>query len=90
MILPLAFDFAIGCFLVALLMNLWRLFSAPTITDRILVVDTMTINVIALVMLYGALIETSLIFEAALLLAMTGFVATVAYAKYLLRGSIIE
>jgi multicomponent K+:H+ antiporter subunit F len=90
MILPLAFDFAMGCFCLALLMNLWRLFTAPTVTDRILVVDTMTVNVIALVVLYGAVIETPLIFEAALLLAMTGFVATVAYAKYLLRGSIIE
>ena len=71
-------------------MNLWRLFAAPTVTDRILVVDTMTVNVIALVVLYGADIETTLLFEAALLLAMTGFVATVAYAKYILRGSIIE
>ena len=90
MILSLAFDFALGCFCLALLMNLWRLFAAPTVTDRILVVDTMTVNVIALVVLYGADIETTLIFEAALLLAMTGFVATVAYAKYILRGSIIE
>ena len=90
MILSLAFDFALGCFCLALLMNLWRLFAAPTVTDRILVVDTMTANVIALVVLYGADIETTLIFEAALLLAMTGFVATVAYAKYILRGSIIE
>jgi multicomponent K+:H+ antiporter subunit F len=90
MILTYALWFSMGCFCVALLMNLWRLFTASTVTDRILVVDTMTVNAIALVVLYGVAIETALIFEAALLLAMTGFVATVAYAKYLLRGSIIE
>jgi multicomponent K+:H+ antiporter subunit F len=90
MILTYALSFAIGCFGLALLLNLWRLFTAPTITDRILVVDTMTVNVIALIVLYGAVLGTSLMFEAALILAMTGFVATVAYAKYLLRGDIIE
>lgn len=90
MIVTLASTFALGCFGLALMMNLWRLFTAPTPTDRILAMDTMTVNVIALVVLYGTLIGSSLIFEVALLLAMTGFVATVAFAKYLLRGSMIE
>ena len=90
MILALAANFAMGCFCLSLVLNLWRLFTAPTVTDRILVSDTMTVNVIALIVLYGATSSTSLIFEAALVLAMSGFVATVAYAKYLLRGSIIE
>ena len=90
MILSAALTFAIGCFGVALVLNLWRLFTAPTVTDRILAVDTMTVNVIALIVLYGVWAGTSLLFEAALILAMTGFVATVACAKYLLRGSIIE
>ena len=90
MILTYALWFATGCFSLALLLNIWRMFTAPSVTDRILVADTMTVNVIALVVLYGAAAGTALIFEAALLLAMTGFVATVAYAKYLLRGNIIE
>ncbi len=90
MIVTYALTFAMGCFGLALVLNLWRLFGAPTITDRILAVDTMTVNVIALIVLYGTATGNSLIFEAALILAMTGFVATVAYAKYLLRGSIIE
>lgn len=90
MILSFALTFAMSCFGLALLLNLWRLFTAPTMTDRILVVDTMTVNVIALIVLYGMAMGTKLIFEASLILAMTGFVATVAYAKYLLRGSIIE
>ena len=85
-----ALSFAIGCFALALLLNLWRLASAPTLPDRILAVDTMVVNVIALLVLYGIKAGTGLNFEAAVLFAMTGFISTVAFCKYLLRGSIIE
>lgn len=85
-----ALTFAIGCFSLALLMNLWRLGSAPTLPDRILAVDTMVVNIIALIVLFGVQSGTSLNFEAAMLFAMTGFISTVAFCKYLLRGSIIE
>jgi multicomponent K+:H+ antiporter subunit F len=90
MILSLAIDIAMGCFAVALVMNLYWLFRAPTVTDRILALDTMTVNTIALIILYGVATTSSLNFEVALLFALTGFVSTVAYCKYLLRGSIIE
>ena len=88
--IALALTFAIGCFAVALLLNLWRLAFAPTHTDCILAVDTMVVNVIALIVLYGIKTASGINFEAALLFAFTGFVSTVAFAKYLLRGSIIE
>ncbi len=88
--IALALTFAIGCFAVALLLNLWRLITAPTMTDRLLAVDTMVVNVIALIVLYGIKTASGINFEAALLFAFTGFVSTVAFAKYLLRGSIIE
>ncbi len=90
MILSYALDFALGAFSLALVMNLVRLFTAPTLTDRILSVDTMTVNGIAILMLYTVRSGSSLLFEGALLLALTGFIGTVAYCKYLLRGSIIE
>lgn len=90
MMLPLALIFAFGCFVLALVLNLWRLFTAPTMTDRILALDTMTVNALALVVLYGIWAGTGLYLEAAVLLALTSFVGTVAYAKFLLRGSIIE
>lgn len=88
--LDYALTFAITCFALALLLNLWRLATAPTIPDRILAVDTMVVNVIALVVLYSVLNRTELNFEAAMLFSMTGFVSTVAFCKYLLRRSIIE
>lgn len=75
---------------VALLLNLWRLLRGPSVSDRILALDTMYINSIALIILYGLLMGSPLYFEAALLIAMLGFVSTVAVCKFLLRGDIIE
>jgi multicomponent K+:H+ antiporter subunit F len=75
---------------VSLLLNLWRLVKGPSVPDRILALDTMYINSIALIILYGLNMGTGLYFEAALLIAMLGFVSTVAVCKYLLRGDIIE
>jgi multicomponent K+:H+ antiporter subunit F len=75
---------------LALVLNLWRLFKGPGVADRILALDTMVINVIGLIVLAGISGGEGTSFEAALLLAMVGFVGTVAYAKFLLRGDIIE
>jgi len=78
------------CICIALILNLWRLLKGPTKSDRILALDTMYINAIALILLYGIYVESALYFEAALLIAMLGFVSTAALCKYLLRGDIIE
>lgn len=75
---------------IALVLNLWRLIIGPHIVDRILALDTMYINSIALILLFGIYNRTPLYFEAALLIAMLGFVSSVAFGKYLLRGDIIE
>ena len=90
MILPYALLFFFGCITLALILNLWRLFTAPTLTDRVLVLDTMTVNTIALVVLYGVWAGTGLYLEVSVLFALTSFVGTVAYCKFLLRGNIIE
>ena len=74
----------------ALVLNLWRLIIGPHIVDRILALDSMYINSIALILLFGIYNQTPLYFEAALLIAMLGFVSSVAFGKYLLRGDIIE
>ncbi|WP_076068393.1 K+/H+ antiporter subunit F [Sphingomonas montana] len=75
---------------IALLCNGWRLFRGPTPGDRIIAIDTMVINVIALIVLIGMLGGNTTYFEAALLLAMVGFVSTIAYCKFILRGDIVE
>ena len=90
MILPHALTFFVACVALSLVLNLWRLFTAPTVTDRILTLDTMAVNAVALVVAYGIWAGTGLYLEVAVLFSLTGFVGTVAYCKYLLRGSIIE
>ena len=75
---------------LAMALNLWRLMRGPDITDRILALDTLTINAIALLVLFGIRAGSSAYFEAALVLAAMGFVGTAALCKYLLRGDIIE
>jgi len=85
MILASALTFAIAAFAVALVLNLLRLFTARTVTDRILALDTMTVNIIALIVLGGVKPGFPVNYEAALLFALTGFISTVAFCKYLLR-----
>jgi len=62
----------------------------PSLPDRVLALDTMYINSIALIVVYGIQVDSKLYFEAAMLIALIGFVSTVAVAKYITRGDIIE
>lgn len=74
----------------ALLMNLWRLLRGPSVIDRVLALDTLSVNAVALIVAYGIMRGTTAFFEAAMLIALLGFVSTVALCKYVLRGDIIE
>ena len=74
---------AMGC-------NLWRLLRGPDATDRVLALDTLYINAVALLVLTAIVYGEPLFFEAAILIALLGFVGTVSLAKFLLRGDIIE
>lgn len=88
--IEMALLFCTGCFTLALMMNLWRIAFAPGVVDRVLALDTMVVNGIALLNLYGMLRGTPVYFEVSLLIAMVGFVSTVAYCRFILRGNIIE
>jgi multicomponent K+:H+ antiporter subunit F len=86
LVLPLAG----GLLLAALLLAFWRLLRGPTLPDRILALDTLYVDALALLIVLGIRFDTALYFEAALVIALLGFVGTVALAKFLLRGDIIE
>ncbi|MEM9198744.1 MAG: K+/H+ antiporter subunit F [Pseudomonadota bacterium] len=79
-----------GSFGVALVMNLVALVRGPDPADRILALDTMVINAIALIVLFGMRAGSQVYFEASMIFAMIGFVSTVAFTRFLLRGNIIE
>lgn len=88
--LSLALILAHGLVVAALALSLWRLLRGPDEPNRILALDTLYVNAIAVLVLLGIQLDSSLYFEAALLIAMMGFIGTVALCKYLLRGDIIE
>lgn len=75
---------------VSALLNLYRLGAGPDVLDRILSLETLVINAIGLVVVIGIWFNTSLYFEVALLFVAVGFLSTVAFCKYLLRGNVIE
>lgn len=81
---------AIGAFVLAMLLAGWRLVRGPSLPDRILALDTLYVNSLALLILLGLHWRTQVYFEAALIIAMMGFVSTVALARYLSRGSVTE
>jgi len=85
-VIPIAFALVAA----AVAMSFWRLLRGPSAPDRILALDTLYVNTIALLVLLGIHLDSPLYFEAALLIALMGFVGTVALCKYLLRGDIIE
>jgi multicomponent K+:H+ antiporter subunit F len=75
---------------VAILLALWRLLRGPTVPDRILALDTLSVTAIAELMLLGMHLDSPIYFEAALVIAMLGFVSTVVLSKYVLRRDIVE
>ena len=85
-----ALDFATGAVGLALLLCSWRLLRGPTTPDRVLALDTLYMNLLALVVLLGLRWGSSLVFEAALLIALLGFVGTVALARFISRGDVLE
>ena len=76
--------------IVAMGCNVWRLLRGPDVTDRVLALDTLYINAVALLVLTGAVSGKQLFYEAAIIIALLGFVGTVSLAKFLTRGDIIE
>lgn len=88
--IDLALDFALGCTGLSLVLVAWRLIRGPERVDRVLALDTLYVNVVALLILFGLRRDTMLLFEAALLIALLGFVSTVALARYLTRGDVMD
>lgn len=88
--LETALMISLSLIVMAMAMNVLRLAKGPDVPDRLLALDTLYVNSIALIVLLGLWLNTKTYFEAAILIAMLGFVGTMAICRYLLRGDIIE
>ena len=73
----------------ALLLSCVALWRGPDLPDRVVALDTLYINAVAVLIVFGIQRASQLYFEAALLIALLGFISTVAFCKYMLRGDLI-
>ncbi|HEX7040409.1 MAG TPA: K+/H+ antiporter subunit F [Trueperaceae bacterium] len=75
---------------VALVLCAYRLIRGPRAQDRVMALDALYVNGLLSIVMLGVRTGTELYFEAALIIALTGFVSTSAVAKFLMRGEVIE
>ena len=85
-----ALTLTLAMFVVAMLLSAWRLLAGPDVLDRVLALDTLYVNALAIVVLLGVKFRTQVYFEAALVIAMLGFVGTVVTARFVSRGDIVS
>ena len=90
MILPYALGICMVAITLSMFMCLYRLIIGPSIVDRLLALDTLFLNATCLVVVLGIYWSATSLFEGALLVAMLGFVSTVALARYFTSGHVID
>ena len=89
-LLPTLLPWILLVLAVAMALAGWRLLRGPTLPDRILALDTLTIDALALLLVLGLWLGDGVYFELMLLIGLLGFIGTVVLAKFLLRGDITE
>ena len=89
-ILPYALGIGLITITISMFMCLIRLIAGPSVIDRLLALDTLFLNATCLIVLLGIYWASTNFFEGALLVAMLGFVSTVALARYFTTGHVID
>lgn len=88
--LMVVLDVGLWAVVASVVVTTWRLVRGPSLADRVLALDTLSINAIACIVLFGLKLQSDAFFEAALLVAMMGFVGTVSLSKHMADRSVIE
>lgn len=89
-ILTVAVYFAHAALALAMIFALARMMRGPRAQDRVLGLDTLYVNSMLQLLVFGIRTGSTFYFEAALIIGVLGFVATAALAKFLMRGEVIE
>ncbi|WP_298232689.1 K+/H+ antiporter subunit F [uncultured Azohydromonas sp.] len=89
-VLSVAITVTLVMYVLAMGLGLMRLFRGPSAQDRVLAVDFMYVVGMLLMLVLAIRYDSSMYFEGALLMVLFGFVSSVALAKFLLRGEVIE
>lgn len=90
MITAMILPYVLGALGLAMLMCLLRLLRGPDVVDRVLALDTLYVTTLAILMLLEVLYHTVIYFEAAVIIAMLGFIGTVCFAKFAARRDLME
>lgn len=85
-----AIVFTLACYMVAMALCLLRLVRGPAAQDRVLAMDLIGVIAMLVLLVLAIRFRSAMYFEAALLIALFGFVGSAAMAKFLLRGEVIE
>ena len=88
--LSLALDVTLIMFALGIALTAYRLAIGPSLPDRILALDSLYVHTVAVAVIYGIRYDSFAYFEAALLIALMGFVSTVALARYAARGKVMD
>ena len=89
-LLAFSINFILVCVILAMLFCTVRLLRGPAAQDRVLALDTLWMCGMMLALVLGIRFGSEIYFEAAMLIALTSFVSTIALAKFLLRGEVVE
>lgn len=89
-LLLVAIGFALGCYAVASVLVLVRLVRGPRAQDRVFALDLLYLHAILVLLVLGIEYQSDVYFDAALLIAFFSFVSSMAMAKFILRGEVIE
>jgi multicomponent K+:H+ antiporter subunit F len=89
-VLPVAIALTLVLYALAIGLAMLRLFRGPRAQDRVLALDFVFVVAMQLLLLLAIRYDSTMYFEAALLMALFGFVSSAALAKFLLRGEVIE
>lgn len=81
---------ALALFMVAIALLLFRVIVGPTLPDRAIALDTISVNLISAIAIVSIVLHTKAFLEAILILGILGFIGTIAFSKYIERGDIIE
>ncbi|MDH2326253.1 K+/H+ antiporter subunit F [Cereibacter sp. SYSU M97828] len=79
-----------GMLVIAMLLAVLRILRGPRAQDRVLGLDTLYVNAMLLLITMGIRTGSIFFFEASLIIGVLGFVSTLALAKFLMRGEVIE
>ena len=82
--------FTLGCYALASILVLLRLVGGPRAHDRVFALDLLYCHALLVLLVLGIRYRSDVYFEAALLIAVFGFVSSSALAKFILRGEVIE